>query len=118
MVVEKRYRALRFIGSLYKVIGIILGVITILAALSSCIFSALSGSIIDNAIRQGFGNSSGGLGFFSGFLGGVIVGFILLLNGGIASTMLYAIGEAIYLFINVEENTRATVTLLQQETHH
>jgi len=113
---EKRYRAIRFIGSLYKIIGMIVGVITVLGALGSCIFSALSGSILDNALSQTLGNSSGGIGLFSGLLGGVIVGIFLLIYGGIAATILYASGEAIFLLIDMEENTRTTAFLLQQQT--
>jgi hypothetical protein len=115
---EKRYNALRFIGNLYKIVGIIVGVITILGALGSCIFSAFGGSILDSLINQSAGNSTGGLGILGGFLGGFIISGILLLYGGMTATLLYAAGEAIYLLINMEENTRTATLLLQQGIRH
>ena len=43
---EKRYKALRFIGSIYKVIGIIVGVITVLGAIGFCVLSAIGSSAL------------------------------------------------------------------------
>jgi len=45
----------------------------------------------------------------------IIVGALGLLIGvGIAAISQYAIGEAIYLFLSIEENTRTTAYLLQK----
>ncbi len=72
---EQRYTALRTIGSIYKVLGIIAGAITLLAVL--------------------------GLGRFLGsFLGGGFLGILVMLiyGGGIALT-LYAAGEGVFLLL-------------------
>jgi len=114
---EKKFKALRFVGSVYKVIGIIAGVLTIIGALGSCLFSILGGSLMTAAIDS-FSNSGGGssgpAGVLGGVVGGVILGVIILLYGGIASITLYAFGEGIYLLIGLEENTRTTALLLQE----
>jgi hypothetical protein len=117
---EKKFKALRFVGSVYKVFGIITGVLTVISSIGFCVMSMLSGSLIDLLINTashnlGNGGSSGPAGLFSGILGGVIAGGFILLYGGIASITLYAVGEGIYLAIGIEENTRLTAFLLQQQ---
>ncbi|MEW6092672.1 MAG: hypothetical protein AB1531_01790 [Chloroflexota bacterium] len=112
---EKRYKVLRFIGSLYKVVGIILGIVTIIGALGSCVMSIFSGSMLD-ILSTNYGYSSGAGGLLSGLLGGVIFGGMLLLYGGITSTAIYAFGELLYLLIDMEENTRATTILLNRRS--
>ncbi len=116
---EKKFKALRFVGTVYKVVGIIGGVLTILGALGFCLFSILGGSlmtsILNSASNTYGGGSSGPAGFLGGILGGVIMGGIILIYGGITSITLYAFGEGIYLLIALEENTRTTALLLQQQ---
>lgn len=111
---EKRYRALRLIGSVYKVLGIIMGVLTILIVLSLCVTSIFGSSLLNELGRQyGNGGTMGGA-------GGVVLGLLMSLGaiiygGGMAVT-LYALGEGIYLLIALEENTRATALLLQKQS--
>jgi hypothetical protein len=116
---EKKFKALRIVGTVYKVIGIIGGVLTVIGALGFCLMSLLGGSLINSAMNSlnysGGSGSSGPAGFLGGILGGVIVGGLILLYGGIGSITLYAFGEGIYLLISLEENTRNTAFLLQQQ---
>ncbi len=110
---EKRFKVLRFIGSVYKIIGIIVGVITVLGAIGFCALSAIGGSAL-SSLGNSYGYSSGAGGLFSGLLGGVIIGGFILLYGGITAITLYALGEGVYLFIDLEENTRLTTEMLRQ----
>jgi hypothetical protein len=116
---EKKFKALRFVASVYKVIGIIVGVLTAIGAIGFCLVSILGGSLFNAALNSvnnfGGGGSSGPAGVFGGILGGVVIGGIILLYGGITAITLYAFGEGIYLFIGIEENTRTTAALLQQQ---
>jgi hypothetical protein len=118
---EKKFKALRFVGTFYKVVGIIIGVITAIGSIGFCVMSVLGSSLIDTTLQNlsssyGGGYTSGPTGLFGGILGGVIVGGVILLYGGITALTSYAAGELIYLFINMEENTRATVLLLQHRS--
>jgi hypothetical protein len=113
--VEKRYKALRFVGTVYKVLGIIVMVLTALISIGICGFSAISGSALDS-LRNSIGQSTGVLGLFSGLLGGIISGLIILLYGALMGITTYAIGQFIYLFIDIEENTRITAELLQHRS--
>jgi len=109
---SKKFGVLRFIGTVYKVIGIILAVVAVLAALGVCLTSILGGSAI-SGLSQSLGTQEVG---FLGPIGGIIAGAGILLGLGIAAISQYAIGEGIFLFIAIEENTRATAALLQRQT--
>jgi hypothetical protein len=116
---EKRFGALRFVGTIYKVLGIFIGILTFISAIGICVMSTLSGSILTLILNNvsnnyGGGNSTGPVGLLGGILGGVIVGGIILINGGIIAITSFAAGEGIYLAIGIEENTRTTAFLLQQ----
>lgn len=112
---EKKYTALRIIGSIYKVLGGLAGVITILAALAICVTSAFGGAALDRLSRD-FGGRGGFLGTASGFVGGLLAGIAIILYGGGLSLTLFAMGEGIFLLLALEENTRATARLLQSQT--
>jgi len=103
---EKRFRALRFIGTVYKVFGAICAILTILGAIGICITSFTSGAIFESLLNQ-YGNMQG-VGATSGIILGILFGFAVILYGGAMAITMYAMGEGVYLLISVEENTRAT----------
>ena len=105
------YRALNIISTVYKVIGAIVGVITLLAVLAICASSVLGGAAIDSLGRE-FG-SGGGAGLLSGVFGGILVSLVVILYGGVIAVTLYAIGEAIHLLLALEVNTRMTAQILR-----
>jgi hypothetical protein len=116
---EKRYKALRVIGTIYKVLGIIAAVFTVLALLASCAMIIFGSGALSDLNRQ-FGQEFGyNLPYrmmgtvFSGLIAAISV---ILYGGGMALT-LYALGEGVYLFIAIEENTRTTADLLVQQTN-
>ncbi|MEW6567032.1 MAG: hypothetical protein AB1449_02475 [Chloroflexota bacterium] len=109
---EKRYGALRIVGTVYKVLGIIAAVLTVLAVLAMCGTSVLGGAALGSMGRQ-FGQDLGMGGWFSGVMGGVFVSIAAILYGGIIAVTMYAFGEMIYLLIALEENTHTTAMMLQ-----
>lgn len=110
---EKRYKALRTIGTIYKVLGIIAAVFTVLALLASCAMVFFgSGALSDISREFGYGNLPYRMG--GAVFGGLIAAISVIFYGGGMALTLYALGEGIYLFIAVEENTRTTATLLAQ----
>ncbi len=111
---EKHYQALRIIGIVYKVFGAIVAVMTILAILGICATSVLGGAAVGSVARE-LGGDTGLSSFFSGVLGGLMGSVLAAIYGGGLAVTLYALGEGVYLLLALEENTRATVTLLQQQ---
>jgi hypothetical protein len=105
----------------YKVIGIILLVVTLLSALSFCGMSVLGGTAMESILKQVPGNTQGqsqGFGLLGGVVGGVLLSLAIILGGGIYAVTTYALGEAVYLLIALEENTRRTALLLHSQHEH
>jgi hypothetical protein len=113
---EKHFKVLRFIGSVYKIVGIIIAAITILSALGICGVSILGGTASETILQSLNPNGgSQGLGIVGGLVGGIVISLIIIIGGGIYAISIYALGEAVYLLIALEENTRRTAALLH---HH
>ncbi len=115
-MVEKRYRALRIIGTIYKVLGIIVGVVTVLLVLAACLTSIAGGAAMD-VLGNELDLPAPGLGTVGGifYFYGVFLSLLLILYGGGLALTLFALGESVFLAIAVEENTRITATLLQNQ---
>jgi hypothetical protein len=110
-IMEPRYRALRIIGTIYKVIGGLAGLVTILIVLSICATSVFGGAILGGMARD-FGDG-GGMGSFMGStIGGLIGSLLVMLYGGTLSVTMFAFGEGVYLLLALEENTRRTAHFL------
>jgi hypothetical protein len=111
---EKRYGALRFIGTVYKVLGVIVGVVTILSVIGLCLASVAGGAALSNLGQ--YGRDLGAAGAIGGAVYGVVLGIFGIIYGGGLAVSLYGLGEGVYLAISIEENTRATVRLLEQQS--
>lgn len=109
---EKRYRALRIVGSIYKIAGAIVLILAIIAAIGICAAGAIGGASLRNFANEfGPGMQMGST--IGGVVGGIISGLVMLIAGGIGGLTLYATGEAIYLLMDIEENTRKAAILNQ-----
>ncbi len=115
-MVARHYQALRIIGTIYKVLGVIAAVLTILLVIGFCGVSVLGGSLLSNIeSTYGYGGGPSFGGALGGILGGLIGSIVLIIYGGGIAVTLYAFGEGVYLLLALEENTRATAQLLQQQ---
>jgi hypothetical protein len=103
-MMKKRFGILHVIASIFKVLGIVIAVITVIAALITFIFS-FSGGQLWKLI---------GVDVNTGFFAGLLVAFIILLLGGLYALVAYGYGELINLLLSLEENTRNTVALLEK----
>ncbi|MDP2989497.1 MAG: hypothetical protein Q8O57_02900 [Kiritimatiellota bacterium] len=118
---EKHFKVLRIVGRVYKVMGIIMAVVTLLSALGFCGMSVLGGSAMESALKNLPVNTLGqgqGFGLLGGVVGGVLLSLAIILSGGIYAVTTYALGEAVYLLIALEENTRRTALLLHSQHEH
>jgi hypothetical protein len=110
---EKRYSALRTIGTVYKILGVIAGIITLLVTLSICVTSIFGTPIFYNMMHQ-YGSSGMGRSFGSVFVG-IIASLLAIVYGGGLTVTLYGFGEGVYLLIALEENTRAMRLALEKK---
>jgi len=106
----KKYAALRTIASIFKILGIISGVITILLALSACLFTGFLGTSMSGMMYDLTGSSDSSI---TGIIGGIISGLIILVYGGFSALLIYGSGELIYVLLDMEQNTRETAELLR-----
>jgi hypothetical protein len=109
---EKRYGALRITARIFQIIGIIVAIITLIAVIVSCIAFAVGGANMSRFNRNFGWQWPGAIGSTAAAIIGAIIG---ILYGGITALALYATGEAIFVLLAMEENTRATALLLRQE---
>jgi hypothetical protein len=109
--VNRHYRALRITARIFQVVGIIIGILTIVAIIVSCI---------------GFAVGARNYRFDRNFywewpprvgprVAAAIGGIAAFIYGGITALILYATGEAIFVVLAIEENTRATAQRLRRE---
>jgi hypothetical protein len=110
---KKKYGALRTIGTVYKIIGAVIAVFTILGTIGTCILGFAGGALFQGAANS-FGTDTGmgttGLG-----IAGVLAAIWILVVGAIASVTTFAMGEGVFLLLDLEENTRKTSELLEKQ---
>lgn len=104
---EKRFGVLRFIGTVFKILGVIVAVLTIIGAVAMCVIS-VAGTAFLQTMQEGMGM------IVNGAVAGIIAAVFALLAGAINAMWLYGLGEGIFLALAVEENTRKTSFLMQQ----
>lgn len=105
---QKKFRGLSIIGLLLKIIG----VFELVVGLASLILLPLALSNADAAFIQfGLVNAAAGI----GLIVGIAAGGLVFLTGLVCGLLTFSIGELFNVFIAIEENTRASVILLQAQ---
>ncbi len=119
---EKKFKVLRLLGTLYKIVGVLIAIFTILGAVIAVVIGVFGADVLGQWSQMApmMGPRPDGPGMYPGMwgmnaFGGVISAVMLLLWGLLLSAMLYGAGELFYLYIAVEENTRVTARLLQNK---
>jgi hypothetical protein len=110
---EKRFRVLRIIGTLWKVVAWVTLIGGSLFALGLLLMGLLgSGSFILRLLGQESAIVPGAMGVVSS-----VVSFVVALTATIVYFLaLYAVGDVINLLLAIEENTRQTMQSLRQHT--
>jgi len=103
--VEKKYKVLRFIAVCIKIFAFVAAGILIIAGLFMIIAGATAGS------RPTSFGTSADIGP-TAFLGGAVGGLIMIIYAVFVFVFLYAYSEWMYVFMDIEENTRLTNEVL------
>lgn len=101
---EKKFTALRVIGTVFK----ILAWITLLLGILGAVLSLVAGFTMTGQDGLLGLNLAGPVAAIATFIAVLIVAIFNFLS-------LYSIGEAIYLALAIEENTRRTAYIVQQQ---
>ena len=105
---NKQFVALRVIGTIYKILGVVTLGLTVLQSLLMLIGALGSGFAMSDL--GDFGAAMGGLTILL-TLGAVIFVFIV---GSAMALGFYAVGDLVYVILGIEENTRASMNALSQ----
>ena len=97
-----RYRALRIVATVYRVIGWIVIVVGVLSSCGFAAFAVAAPGLLRGAMGYGYPRA-GMAGGVIGAIIGLVVGLIMTALYGIT---LLAIAEGIQVFLDIEENTR------------
>ncbi len=101
---DRRFTALRVIGTIFKILAWVVLILGLLGAVALLIVGfTLSG--LEGPLGLDLGGTLTGLAMFGVAAILAIVGFLAL----------YAVGESAYLLLDIEENTRRTAYILQQQ---
>ncbi len=106
-MLEKRFGALRVIGTIFKVLGILSVIASIAMAVVAGMFAAT------HSFANPLNSPMFGVRTLMG--SGIWAGLVALLWGVLGGLGLYGAGEICHLLIAVEENTRASAQLLRQQ---
>jgi hypothetical protein len=101
---KKRFQFLHVIATIFRILGIIIAGVAMVASLVTLVM-AMAGGQIWNIF---------GLDANTGFFGGLMVAFLEVLAGFLYAMLMYGYGEMISLMLALEENTHNTVLLLEK----
>ena len=105
-VVTKKYKLLRIIAVVMKILAILLGVILIIAGLVMIVAGATA-STQSSPTLPDIGPGA--------LFGGLVGGLIVMIYGVFLFVFLYAYAEWMYVFMDIEENTRMTNEMLMKK---
>ena len=101
---SRQFTALRVVGTVFKILGWLALILGLLSAVGALVFGF---ALTDDIGIPGLdvGGPLAGIGLFLAAVITAVVNFLLF----------YAVGESIYLFLSIEENTRRTAYFIQQQ---
>jgi hypothetical protein len=104
---KKKYKVLRLIAVVMRILAVVVGAIMIIAGLVMIVAGAATSTQTTSTPQF---PDPGPAAFFGGLVGGLI----LLVYGVFVFIFLYAYAEWMYVFMDIEENTRLTNQMLSE----
>lgn len=111
---EKKFRILRVIGTIWKVLAWIVLILGVIASFATLLMSIFGGGMMRQFLPPGEHMPWSPLAF--GAVGGIVGFLISLVLTLIYFLSLYAAGEFIYLLLAIEENTHLTAQWIQSQS--
>ena len=107
---EKRFRSLRIIATVFKVLAWIVLVLGIVGGLIMMVTGLAGGILSGSSATREFGQ---GMTMMAGLLSGFFGGLVTIVASVLYFLFLYAAGDAIGLALAIEENTREVAIYLK-----
>jgi hypothetical protein len=104
VLMERKYRALRTIAVIFKVLGWVMLILGILSACGTSGMIAIGGASVP--LIEGPGRQAGSEAALIGVVAAIVIFIVMLVTVGLYALILIAASEAIYVFLDIEENTR------------
>lgn len=104
-----KYRALRIISTIFKVLGWVGLVLGILSTCGWSVFAIISGSSLGSLLGEEAGKALGGAGVIGGIVMAIVIFVLGLIGTGLYSLLLFAASDGFQVVLAIEENTRAMV---------
>jgi hypothetical protein len=101
---ETKYRALRTIATIFKVLGWVMLILGILGACGSSAGVLLGGPSLIGIGGSGRGGSDASLVY--SLVIAVVIFIVMIVTVGLYALLLIAASEGIYVFLDIEANTR------------
>jgi hypothetical protein len=108
---EKRYRALRTIATIFKVLGWVILILGILSACGTSAAMVLGGSTV---LGMGGPGRGGDVSLVYALVIAVVTFIVMIVTVGLYALVLIAASEGIQVFLDIEENTREMARRLAQ----
>jgi len=102
--VKKKYKVLRLIAVLMKILAVVVGALLIIGGLVMIVAGAAASSSSTTTTFPDTGPAA--------LFGGLVGGLIMFVYGVFVFIFLYAYAEWMYVFMDIEENTRMTNEML------
>ena len=114
-MLDKKFKVLRVVAALYKVLAWILAVVGLIAALAILVVGIFGGGALRSSGFRPDYFGPYGIGFQAPILTGVVGFLVTLLVTALSFVLLYSVGEFVLLGLAIEENTRETAYYLRGE---
>jgi hypothetical protein len=100
---QKKYRVLRIVATIWKVIAWIVLVVSVLGGCLTLVLGVVGGAAARSA----------NLGLGGGLIGGLVTALVAIFLGVLYFVSLYAFAELVDVMLALEENTRTTAEQLK-----
>jgi hypothetical protein len=104
--IPRKFGTFRFIGTFFKVMGILIVIITIIGAIFLAIALPIGGSLLGKLVQTA--ETPERL-YSYGILSGILTALIVLVIGGLWGALTFGLGEMFYVLMAIEENTRVII---------
>ena len=101
---KKRFGVLIIIGNILKILGIVVGALSLLGGLIALVLSFAGGQFW----------SLFGLNANNALFTGIATALSLIILGSLYALFIYGYGELVFLLISLEDNTHKTVALMDK----